>query len=350
MATRFKELYARKAFIALLAGFALGGGVRAEGTDSQRLASLKPLSSGFDFNYPKSPIALKSYLDEKRETKRYLVQTISFLSVGDNGQDNNQVTGLYYQSKRPGRKPLVVVLPIWGTHTYPSRKITESLLRYSKGGMNVLRLLGKDFLFDWDAMRSAPDEQSLIAVAGRMVERVRVNIVDIRRALDWLEKQPGIDAARIGLVGFSMGASVGGLIASHEPRIAASALAMGGANLNEMFATCFGRAQEARNVLLDRLGWTEEIFEKKLEAPLYPINPAAYGGRVNPNRVLLFEAEYDTCIPESGRTAFWQALGEPERILWPYDHKMAFLMMSPLGMNTMRRQIYDFLETTLLGD
>ncbi|MFQ5761238.1 MAG: alpha/beta hydrolase [Acidiferrobacterales bacterium] len=288
-----------------------------------------------------------NHVEQKLETKNYLVRSLSFPSLGDNGQPGNLVKALYYQSKLPGQKKLVIVLPIWGTSTYPSRKITKSLLRYSRGNTNVLRILGEDFLFDWAAMRAATTEVELIALAERMVERVQIHVVDIRRVIDWAEVQPGVDADRIGLIGFSMGAIVGSLIAANEPRIAATVLAMGGANTHEMFATCFGRAKEAREAIMARLGWTKETFEKKLERPLMPINAARFAGSVNPDRVIIFEAERDTCIPKSSRDALWHAMGQPQRVSLPNGHKMAFLAMTPLGLNKMRRRIYTFLEATL---
>ena len=241
----------------------------------------------------------------------------------------------------------MIVLPIWGTSTYPSRKITKSLRRYSRGDINVLRILGEDFLFDWAALSAAATEAELIVLAERMVERVRTHVRDVRRAIDWAEAQPGVDADRIGLIGFSMGAIVGSLIAANEPRIAATVLAMGGANTHEMLANCFGRAKEAREAIMARLGWTKETFEEKLERPLMPINAARFAGSVNPDRVIIFEAARDTCIPKSSRDALWHAMGQPQRVSLANGHKMAFLAMTPLGFNTMRRKIYDFLEETL---
>ena len=335
-------------FVISLLGASLAGWMPiADAAGGVQVASLASAQIDFGFDYEKSLIHPSNHVEQKLETKNYLVRSLSFPSIGENGQAGNLVRALYYQSKLPGKKKLVIVLPIWGTHTYPSRKITKSLVRNSRGDINVLRILGKDSLFDWAAMRAAATEEELIALAERMVERVRTHVVDIRRAIDWAETQPDIDASRIGLIGFSMGAVVASLVAANEPRIAASVLAMGGANVHEMFATCFGRAKDARETIISRLGWTKETFEEKLEKPLTPINPARFAGRVNPERVIMFEAGHDTCIPKSGREALWRAMGQPQRITWPYNHKMAFLMMSPLGFNTMRRKIYYFLDETL---
>ncbi len=314
--------------------------------DGHAVASLAPVTLDFGFHYDKKPFTPSMQMEAELENKRYRVFRVSFPSVGDNGQDRSLVTALYYESKAAGKKKLVVVLPIWGTHTYPSRKITESLLKYSKGEMNVLRILGENYLFNWDGMRAISNEQEFVTMSEEMVKRVQTHVIDIRRAIDWAERQPA-NGSHVGLIGFSLGATVAGLVAENEPRVGASVLAMGGANINEMFATCFGRAEETRKVIIERLGWTRDIFEQRLAQPLAPINPASFPGRVDPTRVIMFEAEYDTCIPKSGRDALWNAMGRPQRIIWPYNHKMAFLTMTPLGLNDMRHRIYKFLDAAL---
>ncbi len=329
-----------KRVLSVLLGFSvtssLGNGYVAHARGDERVAALAPALIERPFAYRKTVIRPRNHVEASLETMHYRVRS-----------EGNLVTGLYYQSKLPGKKRLVIVLPIWGTHTYPPRKITQSLLRYSGGQINVFRLFGKEYLLDWQSMRSAPNAQAFIALIEQTVKRVKAHVIDIRRFIDWAETQSDIDANRIGLIGFSMGATVGSLIMAHEPRIAASALVMGGAHPHEMFATCFGRAQQTRNTLMSRFGWTAEIFKKKIEKPFAPINPANYSGKANPNQIIIFEARYDTCVPKSSREAFWQAMGKPKRVSWPYDHKSAFLTMTILGLNTMRRRIYRFLEAML---
>ncbi len=314
---------------------------------NEQVASLAPTLIHREFGYVRKAIRATVHVEPREETKNYRVLSLSFASSGENGQPGNLVRALYYRSKLSGQKNVVVVLPIWGTHTYPSRKMVRSLLKYSDGRMNVLRILDGEYLFDWDAMKSASTEQQLMATFRRMAKRVRTHVIDIRRSIDWLEQQPDVDPDHIGLVGFSMAAMVSSLVVANEPRVAATVLAMGGANLHEMFATCFGRAEQARKIIMSRFGWTKEIFQKKLEKPVSPINPVRFAGSVDPKRVLMFEAKYDTCIPKTGRDALWQAMGRPKRVTWPYGHKMSFIMMTFLGLNRMRREIYDFLEATL---
>jgi dienelactone hydrolase len=319
----------------------------AYAADSSDGAAAPSLHDRFNFNYEKKPIVATDKLNAALATKRYRVHSLSYPSIGENGQANNLVTALYYQSKLPGKHELVIVLPIWGTHTYPPRKMTASLMSYSDGEVNVLRILGRDYLLDWKGMNAVASEKQFVDIMYRMAERVRTNVIDIRRAVDWAEAQPEIDPKRIGLIGFSMSANVAAVVIENDPRISATALVMGGANPQEMFGTCFGRARTLRENITKRFSWTKAQYEHVIEKPFAPVNAAQFAGRVDPRHVIIFEAAYDTCIPKSGRDALWHAMGEPKRIKWPWNHKMAFLMMSPLGLNTMRHEIFDFMQAEL---
>ncbi|MFQ5936216.1 MAG: dienelactone hydrolase family protein [Acidiferrobacterales bacterium] len=310
--------------------------------------SSTPSQSGLDFDYERSAIRPTDRVEHKHETKYYQARALAFPSIGDNGQAGNLMSARYYESKLPGKHKLIIVLPIWGAQKFPPRNMTKALLRYSRGDMNVLRILGENSLLDWTAMRSAPSEEKLVEVMQRMVERVRISVIDIRRWIDWAEAEPKVDESRIGLVGFSMGANVGSLVLATEPRIAAGALAMGGANPHEIFATCFVRkVKRTREVLLARFNWTAGTLGQKMQQPLAPINPVRFAGTVNPQRIIMLEAGRDTCIPQSGRDALWYALGKPTRVTWPHDHNMAFLNMTFLGGNTMAHKIFDFLNEAL---
>ncbi len=310
-------------------------------------ASMSATHADPGFEYSGPIIDPLRHAEPALDTEHYRVQNLSYASVGENGQPGNAVKALYYQSRHPGRHKLVIVLPIWGTHTYPPEKMSESLLRYSDGEMNVLRILGENYLIDWAALGAAATEKEFHSIVRRMAERVRTHVIDIRRAVRWAEVQPEIDPVRIGLIGFSMSATVGAGLLEHEPALAAGALVMGGAHPHKQFSSCFGRAAELREDVMKRFGWNLETYERAFEDPFSIVDPARYPGRVDSRRVIIFEARWDSCMPKEAREELWQAMGEPKRIRWPYNHKMAFLMMSPLGLNTMRRQIYHFLDEVL---
>jgi poly(3-hydroxybutyrate) depolymerase len=194
---------------------------------------------------------------------------------------------------------------------------------------------------------AATDEESFQLAATDAVSRVRTMVIDVRRLIDWAETQPDIDTRRIGLIGFSLGAQIAGLIISNEPRVAVGVLVMGGANPHEILTECAGQPQIVRENILPRLEWSERQYQDTLEQLFEPVNPAQYRGRPDPARVIMFDSYYDECVPRSAREALWTAMGRPERISFLYTHKMSFLAMTPLGSNYMRREIYEFLDKAL---
>ena len=301
------------------------------------------------FAYERSEIPLENRMLEDEETSFYRVRYVRFPSIGDNGQAGGLVRGKYYESKLPGRKPLVIVLPIWGGHVYPSEKTTASLTRRSGGRVNVFHMEGEKRLIDWQALDSAAEESAFLEAWRQGARREWVAVTDIRRTIDWAEGRAELDAQRIGLVGFSQGAVVAATVATQEPRLAAVALVMGGARPHEVLASCpLDRSEAARIKATAEFGWTPEDLERRLAPIFSTLDPANYPGRVDPDRVLIFEATRDDCMPETAREALWEAMGRPARIRLPYLHQQAFLAMTPLGLNWMRRSIWSFFRQALL--
>ncbi len=283
------------------------------------------------------------------EDGSHRVFALEMPSAGKNGQDGNLVTATYYQGTGGGHKRLVLMLPIWGSSEYPPRSITRRLLNGQAGAQtNILYVYGAHKLFDLQTLESAATETEFLAEIRGSAVRVESSVADLKRLLDWAEAQGDVDPDRIGIVGFSIGAIVGSLVMGQDSRVDAGVLVLGGAHLHEIFGNCRGAAGRVRRSITGRFGWTEETYQRKIEAPLASVDPAHWGRNVHPSQVLLFDATYDHCIPESARTDLWEAMGRPERISLRYGHKIAFLSMSFLGFNYTSGRIVDFLDRRLL--
>jgi dienelactone hydrolase len=268
-------------------------------------------------------------------------------SAGENGQWGNLVTGRYYESRAAGPRPLVIVLPIWGIHAYPSTTLATGLRERAPGAVNVLQILGDAPLFDWQTVSDVTSEAAFYGVTDQMVARFVATVTDIRRLVDWADTRPEIDPQRIALVGFSMSAVVASVAIAHEPRLAAGVLIMGGADPDEVMASCNREIAAARESVLEQLDWSLERFRSELKRELATVNPARFAGMADPSRLLIIEARDDTCVPQSARERFWNALGRPERIAYHYDHRMAFLAMTFLGGHDLQRHVYPFLDRLL---
>jgi dienelactone hydrolase len=323
--------------------------VRTPYVDAGDIQGSRLLKTAPAFTYEKSDVPFTNHVEGAGATSMYEFRLLEIPSIGENSQKNNLITAKYFRSTLPGSHPLVIVLPIWGSHTYPPRKISSSFQRRSNGAVHVLHVLGGTHLANWPGIIAATDESEFLELWREAVDRQRVTIVDTRRLIDWAEQRPEIDADRVALIGFSLGAFVAGTIATQEPRLAATVTVMGGSHLNSVIATCDGkRATRVQATAAENFGWDREELAAQLEPIIGVVDAANYPNRVDPKGVLIIDASRDKCVPEKSREDLWLALGKPERISINYDHAPAFYSMTPLGFSWMRRRIWEFLEARLL--
>jgi pimeloyl-ACP methyl ester carboxylesterase len=282
-----------------------------------------------------------------KSTRHHDIMELSFVSSGHNGHPENLVEGQYFRSRMPGRKKLVIVMPIWGTSTYPPRKISTGYARRSGDGVNVLWVYGTAPVFPWTELSSVPTEEGFIAMARDSAERYTAAVLDIQRIIDWAVTQPDIDPSRIALVGFSMSALVTATAAANDSRIAAAVVMMGAAHFADVFSTCGDKAGQVREHVMNDLGWSMDRYHGFFQDLFGPADPVRFAGHYDPDRILMIDAMFDDCMPESARAALWDITGHPERITMMYRHRSSFYSLTPLGLNFARRQIYRFLDRKL---
>jgi dienelactone hydrolase len=323
--------------------------VRTPYVDAVDVQNNRPESSAPTFGYDKGTVPFTNHIVGKGATSLYEHRSLELPSVGNNNQPDKLVTASYFRSIVPGSHPLVIVLPIWGTYTYPPRKMTRFIQNHADGRAHVLQVHGENYFLDWARLADAPDEESFLNVFRDAIEYQRVTTIDVKRLLDWAEQRPEIDDDRVALIGFSFGAAVAGSILTQEPRFAAAALVMGGAQQHKILAHCAGKKLNAvrERVALD-FGWSADDLEVQLEPIMHDVDAANYRGVVDPKNVLIVEASQDDCMVEDSRESLWEVLGRPERISMSYDHKRAFYSITPLGFNWLRYRVWDFLEPRLL--
>jgi len=299
------------------------------------------------FTYPVERIPHEDHLIEVKG--RYELHRISFPSIDENGQTGNLVTVDYHRSQLPGAHPVVIVLPIWGRHIYPSNAMIRTLRKRSNGRVHVLNVLGTDFLIDWPKLEVETDEALFLDTWVEGAEHEISTVIDMRRLIDWAEGRLEINGDRIGLIGFSHGAMLAPALAVQEPRITATVLVMGGADGHEIIARCIGARTEGVQLhARDAFGWSKEEMATTLEPIYAPLNAVNYAGRVDPAQVLIFDAGKDECVPKASRDSLWEAMGRPERYTINSNHRHAFYTMTPLRFNWMRKKIWSFFETRLL--
>jgi dienelactone hydrolase len=226
---------------------------------------------------------------------RYLVR---FDSVND--QRVSAILSVPRNARGPF--PAVVMLPGSGGH-----KDTD----YMRVAADMFATMGYATLSvdsQYHGDRSRPGRSGDIHFVQKVVNRHAwiQTVVDLRRAVDYLQSRPDIARDRIGYVGISQGGMIGGTFLGVEPRIATACLVVAGAGLVE-----WGR----------RIGeWTAKERETAAVSAAM-LDPNYFVGSFR-KPLLLLAAKEDELIPRSATEALFNAASEPKRIEW-YSGKHA---------------------------
>jgi dienelactone hydrolase len=312
---------------------------------SRQLAAADSGTFAYDLPAPRASLEPAAAVWSGRH---HHVSRLRFDSAGQNGQHGNAVEAEYYTSLGDGPRPVVIVLPLWGTSDYPPSAVTKTLLKRGGDELHVVRVLGEEYIFDWAGLAASATEAQFRGRVSDMAARMRTTVVDLRRLIDWLEVQPEVDPERIGIVGFSMSAVVAAQLLGADDRLRSAVLMMGGAHLEQIVATCNGPLEQVRREIMDRFGWTLEHYEAAVGDSFGPVNPIRFPAKTPAQNILMIDAYYDECMPASSRDAFWEALGRPRRLSMLFGHRQSFWSLTPIGFSVMRGTVYRALAQSML--
>lgn len=223
---------------------------------------------------------------------------------------------LYLAGGAPGRRPVVLVIPMLGRLAMlPDLAVERGIARFFARRGFAAVVLSRPF-FEWDA-RAGLDQvdrylAGMVDRAGRMVER-----------LSGLE---GVDAGRVGTIGISFGAVVAALLAQ-SPRFAAHVVALGGANLGKVLAT--SRDPLVRSYfrqLLAATGLPQEALVARLKE-VFAHDPLRLKCAISRERILTVRAAFDRVVRPCYGKALWAALGRPRELVLPLGHYTALLAL-----------------------
>lgn len=266
---------------------------------------------------------------------------VGFAPVELHGTPALDMSAHYYRSRSATVRRLVIVLPIWGSYPYPPRRITQTLLRSSKGEFDVLHVLGHEPLFDWVQLRNTSSQEQFVQLAEQMTGRVVDAVIGIRQLVDWAQATTNLE---VSVVGFSMSAIVAAVAMGVEDRIASGVLMMGAGNPAEVFATCNGKLAQVRDAVTTRFGWTQERYRALFERLFSAGDPRNFAGHYDAQNILIIDGMFDGCMSRDSRAALWEATGRPERVTFISNHKWSFISLTPVVFNVAGKKIYRFLS------
>jgi dienelactone hydrolase len=132
-------------------------------------------------------------------------------------------------------------------------------------------------------------------------ERIIRIIVDLRRAIDLLIARPDVDPHRIGFVGHSYGANLGGVLAGVEHRIAAYVFMSGNARLSQDLIGLFNMTPQEESQYIQFMAQLDGIH---------------FIGHAVPAALLFQNARHDALNSEQEVRDFHQTASEPKLVKW----------------------------------
>jgi dienelactone hydrolase len=261
-----------------------------------------------DYFHPETPpaapivLANRKYEGHSIQKLRFKDHT-AFLYLPEDGTDLKSV---------PGR-PAVIILPITQGEHY-TKQMARFLL---KEGIIVLRFQSHGHLLTAKNSHDALTEfESLL----------KADVMDVLEGTDWLEAHPSVDPKRIGIVGVSMGAVIGSVVAGVDSRIHAGVFILGGGDLAGIL---FSSKEPVIVSIRQRIEEEEDLTREELIAEtgrrLRNVDPLTYANRLDPGRILMIDAYFDHVIKRRFGTALWEAAGEPPMVMLPTGHYTAAL-------------------------
>jgi dienelactone hydrolase len=228
---------------------------------------------------------------------------------------------VWYAPTNHSDRPLILVAPIGGNE----KLIVPALARFFAvhGYHAVIVKRPSDHL---DAERPVT----------QIEDYVRRGVVRNRQALDWLLKQPGVDAHRAASFGISYGAILNAATAAVEPRLRCHVFVLAGAPLPEVIVkSAEPRLRKYRRQLHAQSGMTDRQLLEQLRTTIRS-DPARLAPYVNSDDVLTFIALFDRSVGTSHAFRLWRAQGEPRAELLPTGHYTALLYLPFLRCQAMK--------------
>ncbi len=142
-------------------------------------------------------------------------------------------------------------------------------------------------------------------------------VVDVRRGVDLLMDRFSLPAGRLGYVGHSYSATLGGVIAGIEHRITAHVLMAGEPALSEWM-----RTSSLPALVRERETTPPDEYRAYLAA-LAPLDARHYIGSAAPSQLFFQFARQDEYVAPDRGALYFALASDPKRIAW-YDCKHAF--------------------------
>ncbi len=195
-----------------------------------------------------------------------------------------------YLVKPQGEGPFagVIFLHWLGTVSANRGEFLEEAVTLAKHGVMSLLLQG---YFPWMSfpMGNKIDHDLMLG-----------QVIELRRAVDFLLAQPGIDPERLGYIGHDYGAVYGGVLAGIDQRLKTYILMAGTPSFAD-FGAFFGFPRE------------------KYLPVVQDLDPDQYVSKAAPASILFQFGENDAVVPKNVANRYYDVASDPKKVEWYAD-------------------------------
>ena len=266
------------------------------------------------------PAALSCREREVGVHRYYKLKRIEIDTQTDEDKPGEAIILDYYQCKK-GPGPVILLLPVSGGNY----EIENHFARYIANHVVSVVLVHRP--------TNAEPELADLGAINRWLEQ---SVSRDKRALDWIESRPELDAARIGVFGISMGAIQGVLLTAEDRRIRAAVFGLVGGDLPYILCHSAepGIAKRRKQVLREH-NLTQQQLEDELRKTI-TCEPNTAAGKIDPQDVLLVLGAFDRVVPFKKGLELRRRMAGPETIILPTGHYSALVCIPYLKHQTLK--------------
>lgn len=244
------------------------------------------------YEYDKG-LALRDTVTLVKDTTTYKEYNVSYYSV-----NFKKVPGILTVPKNAG-KPIPVIILLHGA----GDSKTVDYVAYGndfflKNGYAVFRI-------DISKHGERKEDEYDLSFTGKTRywsrEIITQTVFDLRRAVDFIETRPELDANKIGYLGISLGGITGTIFCGVEKRVKVPVIVLAGGQFNLMY----GKKAMSADV-------------KDYTSIIEPLN---FVEQIAPRPLLMINAENDDIVPPMMSKLLYKKAKKPKEIIWyPAKH------------------------------
>lgn len=260
------------------------------------------------YSYPRQNI--ETEVEQIGKKKHYIIERIEFPS-SLNVFDNENIKVDFYEQKKTGKFPTILVLPIANGIDFCAKGFAR---HFASNGLNCAIVHNRDIKID--------DIQNVEYVE----DYLRQTVLDSRQILDYLVEREKVDSNKLGCLGMSLGGIRASIVSAVDERLKCSVVGLAGGSMTDIaFLSELKEVKRYIRGLVER-GISPETIRTEMSDKIRtdPLKLAEY---IDARETLMYIAMFDRVIHRKCGDKLWEVSGKPEAVYIFSGHFTSLLFL-----------------------